>query len=51
MNAIIEHVWTPDELAHQGSHGTDNVTAEEQLRGTIALEGHRGTTVTITFPL
>ena len=23
----------------------------EQLRGTIALEGHRGTTVTITFPL
>jgi len=29
MNAIIEHVWTPDELAHQGSHGIDNVTAEE----------------------
>jgi two-component sensor histidine kinase len=23
----------------------------EQLRGTIALEGHGGTTVTITFPL
>jgi len=29
MNAIIEHVWTPDELAPQGSHGIDNVTAEE----------------------
>jgi two-component sensor histidine kinase len=23
----------------------------EQLRGTIALEGHGGTTVTITFPI
>jgi PAS domain S-box-containing protein len=32
MNAIIEHVWTPDELAHQGSHGIDNVTAEELER-------------------
>jgi PAS domain S-box-containing protein len=29
MNAIIEHVWTPDELARQGSLGIDNVTAEE----------------------
>jgi C4-dicarboxylate-specific signal transduction histidine kinase len=31
MNAIIEPVWTPDELA-QGSHGIDNVTAEELER-------------------
>ena len=32
MNAIIEHVWTPDELARQGSLGIDNVTAEELER-------------------
>jgi hypothetical protein len=32
MNAIIEHVCTPDELAHQGFHGIDAFTAEELER-------------------
>ena len=29
MNAIIKNVWTPEELAHQGSHGINAFTAEE----------------------
>jgi PAS domain S-box-containing protein len=32
MHSIIEHVWTPDELAHQRVRGTDYFTAEELER-------------------
>jgi C4-dicarboxylate-specific signal transduction histidine kinase len=41
MNSIIEHVWTPDEPAHQGIRGIDNSTAEVlerlQQKGEAAL--------------
>jgi PAS domain S-box-containing protein len=41
MNAIIQHVRTPDELAHQGIRGIDNFTAEGlellQQKGEAAL--------------
>jgi hypothetical protein len=29
MNAFIENVRTPEELAHQGIHGINAVTAED----------------------
>jgi hypothetical protein len=39
MNPIIQHVWTPEERAHQGSRGTEDCSVEALVRRQQQLAG------------